>query len=505
MPISMSKYVRVTSGIGGASQVARRSFVGRVFSTSQLIDPASVLSFSDAASVGTYFGTTSEEYTRAVAYFGYVSPSIRSPQSLQFARYCPTAAPASIFGATTAFTLATLQAITAGLLTFNFGGTIVAVTGINLSTATSLATVASVLQAALRLNSNANLASCTVTYSATTSSFTFQASTPSATASFSLVAAGTGATDVATNLGWTTGAIITSAHLAEAPVDAFTRSQVFNNNFGSFVFDTDCAVTLLQATAVATYNATLNVMFMYHINVSATNAAAWSATLLATAGVMLSLSDPNGAFPEMLPMAIQAATDFNQRNGIQNYEYKQMSQLTPSVTDDTTANSYDALRVNYYGQTQTAGQKISFYQPGVLCGPAVSPQTANVWANEAWLKDYVAASILNLQLSLPQWSANASGRGMLMTLVQAAVGAALFNGVISVGKPLTTNQILYVTQLTGDDKAWLSVQNKGYYMYSSITSAVDPVSGVTVYTANYTLVYSKNDAIRNVVGSHVLI
>ena len=76
MSIRFSKYVRIVSGVGGSSGVRQRDLIGRLISSDPRIDPATVLEFTDAASVGEYFGTSSPEYLRAVFYFSYTSPAI---------------------------------------------------------------------------------------------------------------------------------------------------------------------------------------------------------------------------------------------------------------------------------------------------------------------------------------------------------------------------------------------------------------------------------------------
>jgi len=79
----------------------------------------------------------------------------------------------------------------------------------------------------------------------------------------------------------------------------------------------------------------------------------------------------------------------------------QQGDLTPSVTTNALADLYDPLRVNYYGQTQTAGTNISFYQRGVLMGGDTAPVDMNVYANEIWFKDAATTAILALLPALP--------------------------------------------------------------------------------------------------------
>ncbi len=577
MAIPMTKYVNITSGVGGGNNVAVRQLIGMVFSTNTLLDPLNPLTFAGGpvaalAAISAYFGSSSEEYKRALFYFGYFSPAIRQPQAISFARYVNADSPARVFGGASAFSLTALNLVTAGLMAFNFGdaaatvtagafvvgrqytiltvgttsftgigasantvGTVFIATGagtgtgtatyagvvtigsINLGAAGSLAAVASTLQTALRLSPDARLSTCTVTYDAVNTRFDFTASsTPVVAASFAMVQIGTGATDTSLALKWytTSGAVVVSSAPTQAPVDAVTNTNNISNNFGSFCFTTASALTLLQQEAVASYSAALNLTYQYHILVSPSTYASTAAALATTGGVGLtyeidSLAALGTQFPEMIPMAVQAATDYSQRNGVTNTEYRQIPGCDPSVTgtssDPVSYTTLDAALVNYYGVTQNAGQNIVFYQNGVLCGLPTSPSAMSVFSNEQWLKSLASANLLSLQLSLPQVSANLLGRSQVLAVVQDVVNQALFNGVISIGKPLTTTQKLFIAQQTGSDTAWIQVQNAGYWLDANIVSSVDPLSHQTIYKAVYTLIYSKNDAVRSIEGFHELI
>lgn len=222
----------------------------------------------------------------------------------------------------------------------------------------------------------------------------------------------------------------------------------------------------------------------------------------ATGSATVALTFFSLEFPEMFPMMIEAATNYAALNSVQNYEFQQVAGLTPSVTSDSAANVYDALSINYYGSTQTAGQIISFYQQGVLQGISPDILDMNAYVNEIWLKDAAGAAIMTLLLSLSQVPANAQGRNQILAILQSIVNQGLNNGTISVGKTLTVNQQMFITAATGDPLAWYQVQNSGYWLDVVITATG---SNPVVYTATYTLIYSKDDVIRKVVGTHTLI
>lgn len=250
--------------------------------------------------------------------------------------------------------------------------------------------------------------------------------------------------------------------------------------------------------------------------VSGTNipAGTYITSLVGTTGLTLNNNATGSAteqitfstleFPEMFPMMIEAATNYAGFNSVQNYEFQQVAGLTPSVNNDSDANTYDALAINYYGVTQQAGTLIAFYQQGVLQGASVAGNITdmNAYVNEIWVKDAATVAIMTLLLSLSQVPANNQGRNQILAILQGVVNQALNNGTISVGKNLTVNQQMFITAATGDNLAWYQVQNSGYWLDVVITpSGSNPV----VYTATYTLIYSKDDVIRKVIGTHTLI
>lgn len=148
--ISQSRYVNIVSGVGAGAAVAQRQLIMRLMTQNNLLPPGLVAEFSTAAAVGAYFGTSSEEYYRALAYFSFVSKSITSPQLISYARWVSTAIAPMIVGDTIAKVLANLVAQTAGTLTINNGASASQIAGINLSSATTLTQAASLLQTALQ-------------------------------------------------------------------------------------------------------------------------------------------------------------------------------------------------------------------------------------------------------------------------------------------------------------------------------------------------------------------
>lgn len=288
----------------------------------------------------------------------------------------------------------------------------------------------------------------------------------------------------------------------ETITEVLTTSTAASNNFGSFGFIS--TLTQAEVAEAALWNDTQNNMFMYCAPVAAADAATLNAAVIGYSGIGVTLNVGTAdEWPEFAPMVILAATNYAKRNSVQNYMFQQFS-LTPSVTDTTTATTYDGLRVNYYGSTQTAGQTISFYQRGTMMGGSTDATDMNTYANEMWLKSAAGAAIGNLLLAMPKISANANGRAQLINIMQSVIERALTNGSISVGKPLSATQKAYIAEVTGDDKAYVQIQSIGYWLDCSIESYVTTDSR-TEWKAVYTLLYAKDDVIRKVEGTDTLI
>lgn len=205
-------------------------------------------------------------------------------------------------------------------------------------------------------------------------------------------------------------------------------------------------------------------------------------------------------YPEQIPMMVEAATDYLARNSVQNYMFQgPFAGVTPSVLSDEAKNVYDNVSVNYYGNTQQAGQAVNFYQNGVLQGAAPSPLDMTTYVNEIWLKDAITTEILNMFVTSNQIPANNQGRAQILAGLQSVINAALTNGTISANKTLSSTQRMFITAETTDANAWYQVQSIGYWVDCEI------INTAGVYTARYILIYSKDDVIRLVNGQDILI
>lgn len=507
MSIPESFYVSVTSGVGGGATVAGRSLSTRIF-TQNILAPAGgqVLEFTDANAVGSYFGTSSEEYKRAVYYFGWISKNITAPRLISFMRWTQVAVAPYIIGGT-AGTLLEFQAITNGSITITIGADTAALTGLDFSVAANFNDVATILQDALRTQVGLMWTSATVAYLSAVNEFVITGGDTSTTAAISVSVPSVGF-DISTVFNFYNtllhprGAIWSYGQGEQTPADVFLQTVTASTNFGSYLYLP--VLSSANMVAVATLSAAQKDLYMLLMPVSFANAPSYSALVLNIAGVALTISPLAAEYPEIFPGMIEAATNYEAPNSTQNYMYQQ-SALTPSVKTGADAIALDAIGVNYYGETQSNGQKISFYQRGRLSGAGVSTNITdmNTFANEAWLQSASKQAFMSVFLSLSKVSANKYGRGQALATIQSVVDLALNNGTISVGGEINSTQKLFITQITDDPQAWQQVQNLGYWL--NVVIVPYTVGPVTEYKAVYTLIYKKDDIVRKIEGTHVLI
>lgn len=501
--ISITRYVDIVSGVGGANAVPRRDLILREVTQNQLVPAGAVALFNGADAVSAFFGEASDEYKVAAKYFGFVSKQITSPSKMSFVRWNPEATAPAIYGSAAA-SLSTLKAVASGTLYFDIGGVVVTVPGIDLSAANSLADVASALQTELRANVNLQLANCTVLYETNRGVFILTGAV--ATPGEVITATPGGLNDISGIVGWSTGLQVNAVGTAALTArEAISISAGDDDNFGSFAYCGAVVPNAAEINEISEWNHTQNNKFMYCVGSVLSGVASLFAANKGNSGTALTVlpAATGSDHAETCPAEILAATNYERAAASQNFMFYQFDNRLPTVTDDEAADTVDALRANYIGRTQTGGQKLSFFQRGVLMGGPTAAVDMTAYAGEIWLKDALLSTIMGGFLALPSMPANSEGRIILLSLMQSPFDQALDNGVFSPGKPLTSIQKAYITQVTGDNEAWRQVQSKGYWVDATIVSNV--VNGITVYSAAYVLLYSKNDQIRKVTGSDILI
>lgn len=499
MPISSNRYVNITSGVGGAAATSARELMLRLVTTNELVPTGGVLGFdvSDTTSISDYFGgSDAEEYRQALFYSSFISKTTQSPKNIQFTRWADTATDAMVFGAEAA-TLDTLTGYTDEDLGVILDGSTYTATGVDLSGAADYAAAATILQTEIRLL-DASLDAVTVTYNSGRKGFDLDTNkTENGAISFSVGA-------LPTSLGWDATAIYSDGVAAQTAVEVMSSSSAINNNFGSFAFIDD--LTFDQIDAVAAWNHSENVLYQFYQKATKAQSITWFDDLKGYSGLGLVGYDPTitDQYPWLLPASLLASINWTRPAASTNFMFNNEATLTPLIESTADAATYDAVRLNYIGVTQNAGNNIQFFQRGYLMGGTNAPLQMGVYAGEQWFKAEAVAQFINMFIAIPNITPDDAGRAIVLSYLDSAITKAKYNNVFSIGKELTNTQIQSITAQTGLESAWRDVQSKGFWRKVEFTSTVAS-SGVTEYVANYTVIYSKADSVNKVEGTHTLI
>lgn len=505
MSIPIKKYVAITSAIANTDSASRKELIPRIFTTNPLFAANTVYEFTDSASVASFAGSLSIEAQIASKYFGWISKRATQAKKISFMRYSFEALAPYMYSTQKLTPLATLKAVSDGSMTINLGGTAYAITNVNLSAIETYADVATALQTALRANTDGGTLWTNATVEYENSSFKLTGGETGANA-INYATAATSGTDISGLIGWNTaGAPVLSNGTAEQTVtDVLNKTIDISTNFLTFGF-IDPSAAFANLDTIGAWVDEQNNQYRFSFDLGASNYAEGIETAKAHTGMTAQYNinyAMDGLVPDWLMSCIlPATTNYDTVNGVKNYMYQEFPTFAVSVGNDdgTLYQTLDNLCINYNGQTQKSGKTIAFYQNGFN---ADGTDTA-IFDNEAWLKDAIATDMLNAFLGVDFISADEDGKAILSGVLSNNCEEALNNHVFSKGKILTNSQKAYITQLTGDENAWLDVQSNGYIFEVDVTT--ETLKEATIHVGTYTLIYLKNDVIRKVEGKNILI
>lgn len=507
MSIPQLKYVAITSAVAKTAEAPYKELIARVFTTNPLFAANTVYEFSQSSDVANFAGALSADAKFAAEYFGWVSKRAQKAAKISFMRYSFDALAPYMYSTKPIAALTDFQAITAGSLIINLGGSAYEITGLDLSAVTSYADVASELQTAIRANTagGALWTAATVQFVATNNSFQL---TGGATGANEInYATASSGSDISGLIGWNAASapVLSAGTAAQTVTDILNNSINLSTNFLTFGFLTASdAVTNLDAIGAWVQEQNYNYRFCF--DVSPANYAETIVTAAQYEGVTAHYNinyGISGLNPAWIMSAIlPATTNYNSQNGVKNYMFQEFPAQPVAVGLDNDGTLYQTLDndcINYNGQTQKSGKTIAFYQNGFNTDGTDSA----IFDNEAWLKDHIATDVLNAFLALDFISADRDGKAIITGILEANASLALNNHVFSNGAKLDTAQKAFITQITGEEDAWLDVQNNGYKFYVDLTTQTQGNS--QIHVAEYTLIYAKNNVIRKVVGTNILV
>lgn len=195
-------------------------------------------------------------------------------------------------------------------------------------------------------------------------------------------------------------------------------------------------------------------------------------------------------------MGILCATDYDQAGSAPTLMYKTANGISASVSSDSDYEDLVAIKCNFFGLTKTYGSTYTFYQRGVN---GDGTDTA-IEMNDIWLRGIITTGLMTLLTNMPKIPASAAGVSSIYEVVDTAAQRALNAGVILANKALSAEKkILVKNYAGGDDEAVDNVYSQGYHISCQL------VERDNEYECKYVLIYSKGDAIKKIVGSHVLV
>lgn len=462
MSIDASQLVQIVPRIIGGGGTGLE-LNGLLFTQNPLIPAATVTQWTDAASVGAYFGVTSAEAALSTAYFlGFDNSNVK-PRNLFFAAYAASDRAAWLRGGVFTDTVASLKTVANGALTLVVDEVTATLSGLSFTAITSFSDAALVLQDALE----GEVSGATVTYSSQTRAFQITSPTAGATSSvaFAQSPASTGVTDMATLLHLTqaTGALLSSGTEAQSPADALNTVLEFSRNW--VAFSTVWEPELEDKLAFAQWVNGQGVRFVY---------VAWDTDILATQpfstssfGSALQEASLAGTVPvydnaslAAFVLGTAASIDFNERNGRITFAFKAQSGQRVTCDESNMAEALAGHGYNFYGDYATANDAFKFYQTGSISGPSMWLDT---YINQVAINNDLQLALMNLFANVKSLPYNEVGYAQVRAACMDPILKYINFGAIVPGVPLSQAQASQVNQEAGLTIA-PTLEQQGWYL-----------------------------------------
>jgi hypothetical protein len=468
MAISLDKIISITNAVIDVSTTGL-DLVTTVLTKNSLIPNNTtqfVLPFTSAELVGEYFVLSREEYIFENSYFISYDNSPSKPRFIRFARYIDTAVAPYIRGGIVGIDkLSALKAVTAGSLALVFDGATVNVTTIDLSSATSLSNVASLLQAEIR---GGTLTNATVVYDSTTEAFTISNAVTSGTSTVGYVVDSTGiGLGSLLKLRQTDGAVLSQGSIALTPAENMEKILAVTKNWYSFtnLWNVSTEVGYVEFLALANwcnskfpkynYIAWSNEANMEVLNNNATMKYALDQYNYSGVSIVYNNYSHAAFFGGMM-----AGVDYTGTNTVILLSDKQQGGLAVSANSDT---SYEALiqkKVNFYGNFNSANSEFRLSCNGYITG---AYKFMDNQANNSWLADQIQIAEATLLANVGKLDYGSIGQNLLKASVIDVMNKSLTNGVVQTGKTFDETQKAILKQQAGIDISGL-LTNNGYYI-----------------------------------------
>lgn len=444
---------------------------GVVLTSDPSIPPGFLFNAFQISDASGWFGPGAPETTAASYYFPGIVNGGQLPYTLIYAAYLTTATPAGSYGAQlTGLTLTTLQTYT-GTLLVTIGGTLYTSSTITLTSATSFANAAALMQAGFT-----GTPPFTISYDTQRNRFTLL-STATGSAATSSDVSGTLAPLV--GLQQASGAFIAATGaVADTPATAMARLTSLTTNFGTFT--TATAQTISEREAFAAWNSGQNYQYAY---------AAWDTDAAditpdnpASFGAIVFNQPYQGTGPlygdittAASVMGYAASINYNVVNGRTTLAFRQFN-AAPNATATTlaTAAALESNNYTYFGAFANAANNWTIGYPGKLSGAFLWWDT---YLNQVWLNRSLQLALFEALLAYNSLPYNQDGYTAIYRAGVDVIDAAVTNGVIRAGVTLSQSQQQQVNNAAGRVISDV-LQTRGWYFLVGDPANVAQTRGV---------------------------
>lgn len=496
--IPISQIVTINPNVVGAGG-AQGSLDGLLVTQNEGVPVGQLQVYYNAADVGAFFGTDTDEYQAAQVYFAGIINGGQQPASLNIGRFAEDAVGAAVFGAPVNLTLSQLQALS---------GTLIVTTAsahtsdsINLSAATSFANAAALMTAGFESPDFA------ITYDAQRRRFVL---TTTDTGEEVEVSGVTGTLASGVGLATASGAYV-QANGAEADTadSAMDRLAALSGNWAMFTHA--WAADVDERTAFAQWNAAQAFQFLYAswdtdaADLSNDNPTSFGNTVM-TVPYEGTLPGYGGLLEAMGFLAWAASTNYQIVEGRNTLAFRRPVAATgldgaPPVRVESLAQA-NALLSNgytYLGLYSSAANDYTVYYNGAVGGQF---PWADTYLGQIALRRNLQQALFETLLAYRSLPYNAEGYNAIYQGAQDVISQFVLAGVIRAGVSLNASQIAQINAQAGFDIAG-EVIDKGWYLQVTdpITTTVRTERGSP--TVNFW--YSDGGSIQKIVVSSTTI
>lgn len=439
LPLSrvVSVSISLTAVLGGFANFGSALIVG---STPGVIDVAErIRTYSGINAVANDFGTTAPEYLAAAVHFAQ-SPT---PAFVNIGRWAQTATYGRLKGAilTPAQRLITnFNTVSNGAFNLSIDGTPISVTGVNLTTATNLNGVASLLQAAIQgAGTVPGAKGATVVWDGVYYRFVVSSGSTGAGSSLSYATSPAAGTDLSILAGLSVtpnsaGAYANVPVPGQAAETALAAAQLLGNKGGFYCMEWAPASPLADSDAVqvASY---IEATGSRIVNFTTQNTNALDptrsddlASLLSSGGYSRSMAQFSSTSPYagVSLFARFATVDYRGNNTTITGKFKQEPTVVPEVLVGSQADTLVAKNCNVYaayidGTADT--------QEGVMANGNYIDQRINA----DWIANYIQVNVRNILRTQPKVPQTDKGMGLLAAAIAASCQQGVNNGYLAEG------------------------------------------------------------------------